>query len=358
MIWPWIGFIAFVLLMLALDLGVFHRKAHVVSVKEALAWSAVWLTMGLAFAVFVYFSYEGNWFGLGTVPDAVDGLMNGGRTAAEKYLTGYVVEKSLSVDNIFVISMIFSSFAVPSLYQHRVLFWGILGALVMRGAMIGLGARLIAEYHWVLYVFAIFLILTAIKMLFLKTEHADPNKNIVVRLTRRFFPVTARFHGEHFIVRAGAPASYEGEVPGASALPDEVVENVRPGVLLLTPLALALVMVEATDLIFAVDSIPAIFAITADPFLVFTSNVFAILGLRSLYFALAGLVDRFRYLKVSLALVLLVVGVKMLLAEWLKLALGKHFNLYLLTVVLGILAAGVVGSLIAERRSMRRLTSR
>lgn len=358
MVWLWAAFIAFVLLMLALDLGVFHRKAHVVSVKEALAWSAVWLAMGLTFAVFVYFAYEGKWFGLGTVADAVDGLMNGGRTAAEKYLTGYVVEKSLSVDNIFVISMIFSSFAVPSLYQHRVLFWGILGALVMRGAMIGLGARLIAEYHWVLYVFAIFLILTALKMLFLKTEHADPNKNIVVRLTRRFLPVTARFHGEHFIVRAGAPASYEGEVPGASALPDEVVENARAGVLLLTPLALALVMVEATDLIFAVDSIPAIFAITADPFLVFTSNVFAILGLRSLYFALAGLVDRFRYLKVSLALVLLVVGVKMLLAEWLKLALGKHFNLYLLTVVLGILAAGVFGSLIAERRSMRRLTSR
>ena len=353
MIWPWIGFIALVLLMLALDLGVFHRKAHVVSVKEALAWSAVWLAMGLAFAVFVYFAYEGRWFGLGTVADAVDGLMNGGRTAAEKYLTGYVVEKSLSVDNIFVISIIFSSFSVPALYQHRVLFWGILGALAMRGAMIGLGARLIAEYHWVLYVFAIFLILTAIKMLFLKTEPADPNKNIVVRLTRRFFPVTARFHGEHFIVRAGAPASYEGEVPGASALPDEVVANARPGVLLLTPLALALVMVEATDLIFAADSIPAIFAITTDPFLVFTSNVFAILGLRSLYFALAGLVDRFRYLKVSLALVLLVVGVKMLLAEWLKLALGKHFNLYLLTGVLGILAAGVVGSLIAERRSMR-----
>ena len=358
MIWPWIGFIALVLLMLALDLGVFHRKAHVVSVKEALAWSVVWLAMGLAFAVFVYFAYEGRWFGLGTVADAVDGLMNGGRTAAEKYLTGYVVEKSLSVDNIFVISIIFSSFSVPALYQHRVLFWGILGALAMRGAMIGLGARLIAEYHWVLYVFAIFLILTAIKMLFLKTEHADPNKNIVVRLTRRFFPVTARFHGEHFVVRAGAPASYEAEVPGASELPDEVVENARPGVLLLTPLALALVMVEATDLIFAVDSIPAIFAITADPFLVFTSNVFAILGLRSLYFALAGLVDRFRYLKVSLALVLLVVGVKMLLAGWLKLALGKHFNLFLLTVVLGILAAGVVGSLIAERRSMRRLTSR
>ena len=358
MITAWIGFIACVLLMLALDLGVFHRKAHVVSVKEALAWSAVWLAMGLSFAVFVYLAYGGKWFGLGTVADAVDGLANGGTTAAEKYLTGYVVEKSLSVDNIFVISMIFGFFAVPPLYQHRVLFWGILGALVMRGVMIGLGAKLIAEYHWVLYLFALFLILTAIKMLFLRTGHTDPNKNFVVRLTRRFFPVTARFHGEHFIVRAGAPAAYESEVPGAPSVRDEIVERARPGTLLLTPLAMALVLVETTDLIFAVDSIPAIFAITADPFLVFTSNVFAILGLRSLYFALAGMVEKFRYLKVSLALVLMVVGVKMLLAEWLKLALGKHFNLYLLTVVLGILAAGVIGSLIAERRSMSRLTNR
>lgn len=354
MIWMWIAFIAFVLLMLALDLGVFHRTAHVVTVKEALAWSAVWLALGLAFSVFVYFAYEGQWFGLGAVADAVDGLRNDGSMATEKYLTGYVVEKSLSVDNIFVIAMIFSFFAVPPLYQHRVLFWGILGALLMRGAMIALGAKLIAEYHWVLYIFAAFLIVTAIKMLFLKTEHTDPNKNIVVRLTRRLFPVTARFHGEHFIVRAGAPASYEREIPGAPAVPDEVVDAARPGTLLLTPLALALVVVETTDLIFAVDSIPAIFAITSDPFLVFTSNVFAILGLRSLYFALAGMVTKFRYLKVSLAMVLMVVGVKMLLAEWLKLALGKHFNLYLLLVVVSILGVGVAGSIMAERRRMSR----
>ncbi len=357
MIWIWIAFITFVLVLLALDLGFFHRKAHVVSVKEALAWSAVWITMGLAFAVFVYFAYGGQWFGLGAVPDVVDGLTNDGAMAAEKYLTGYVVEKSLSVDNIFVIAMIFGFFAVPPLYQHRVLFWGILGALVMRGAMIGLGAMLIAEYHWILYLFAAFLILTAIKMLFINAEHTDPNKTIVLRLARRWFPVTARFHGEHFFVRAGAPASYETEVPGAPVLPDEVVERARPGTLLLTPLALALVMVEATDLIFAVDSIPAIFAITGDPFLVFTSNVFAILGLRSLYFALAGMVKKFRYLKVSLALVLLLVGVKMLLAEWLKLALGKHFNLYLLMAVFAILAAGVATSLLADHRSAKRSRS-
>jgi len=358
MLWLWTAFIAFVLLMLALDLGVFHRKAHVVSVREALAWSGVWLSMGLSFSVFVYFAYDGHWFGLGTIVDAVDGLANSGVMATEKYLTGYVVEKSLSVDNIFVIAMIFGFFAVPPLYQHRVLFWGILGALVLRGVMIGVGAKLIAEFHWVLYLFAVFLILTAIKMLVLKTDHADPNKNTVVRLTRRLFPVTARFHGQHFVVPAGAPASYESEVPGAPAIPDEVVDKARPGTLLLTPLALALVMVETTDLIFAVDSIPAIFAITSDPFLVFTSNVFAILGLRALYFALAGMVNKFRYLKVSLALVLLVVGVKMLLAEWLKLALGKHFNLYLLIVILSILAAGAAASVLAERRQMSRLTSR
>ncbi|MHC1699022.1 MAG: TerC family protein [Geobacteraceae bacterium] len=347
--WIWVAFIAFILLMLVLDLGVFHRKAHVVNVKEALVWSAVWLSMGLLFSVFVYSAYEGQWFGLGTMVDVVDGLTNDGARATEKYLTGYVVEKSLSVDNIFVIAMIFGFFAVPPIYQHRVLFWGILGALLLRGAMIGAGARLIAEFHWILYLFAVFLILTAFKMLFLKTEHTDPNRNIVVRVTRRLFPVTARFHGEHFVVRAGAPASYESEVPGAPTVRDEVVDKARPGTLLLTPLALALIMVETTDLIFAVDSIPAIFAITGDPFLVFTSNVFAILGLRSLYFALAGMVKKFRYLKFSLALILMIVGVKMLLAEWLKLAVGKHFNLYLLAVIVAILAAGVAASLRAER---------
>ena len=354
MIWLWAAFIAFVLLMLALDLGVFHRKAHAVSVREALAWSAVWVSMGLSFSVFVYFAYDGHWFGLGTMVDAVDGLANSGVMATEKYLTGYVVEKSLSVDNIFVIAMIFGFFAVPALYQHRVLFWGILGALAMRGAMIAVGARLITEFHWLLYLFAAFLIVTALKMLLMKTEHANLDDNAVIRLVRRWFPVTARFHGEHFVVRAGSAASRESEVPGAPVQRDEVVESARPGTLLLTPLALALILVETTDLIFAVDSIPAIFAITGDAFLVFTSNVFAILGLRSLYFALAGMIDRFRYLKPALALVLLVVGVKMLLAEWLKLALGRHFNLYLLAVVLGILALGVVASLLSGARSRPR----
>src|SRR3990170_4361305 len=352
MIWIWTSFITFVLMMLALDLGVFHSKTHVVTVKEALTWSAVWLALGSAFAVFMYFAYDAQWFGLGAMADPVDGLPNDGSTATEKYLTGYVVEKSLSVDNIFVIAMIFTFFAVPPLYQHRVLFWGILGALVLRGVMIALGAKLIAEFHWVLYCFAVFLILTAIKLLFLKTEHTDPNKNVVVRLTRRLFPVTARFHGEHFIVRAGAPASYESEVPGAPAMPDEVVEKARPGTLLLTPLALALVMVETTDLIFAVDSIPAIFAITSDPFLVFTSNVFAILGLRALYFALAGILDKFYYLKTSLAVVLALVGAKMLVADYLK--RFEFFKENLSFVTLGmialILGLGVVASLVRARR--------
>ncbi|HOH08213.1 MAG: Inner membrane protein alx [bacterium ADurb.Bin431] len=354
MIWLWIGFIGFVLAMLALDLGVFHRKAHVVQMKEALGWSGVWIALGLAFSFFIYHAYNAHWFGLGTAVDAVDGLVNSGRTAAIKYLTGYVVEKSLSVDNIFVIAMIFGFFAVPAIYQHRVLFWGILGALVMRGAMIGVGAALIAKFHWILYIFGGFLILTGAKMLFMHGGAEDPNRNVMVRLVRRFFPVTERFHGQHFIVRAGSAASRKGVLPGDDEADDTVVGSVKKGAVLLTPLALALIVVEATDLIFAVDSIPAIFAITADPFLVFTSNVFAILGLRSLYFALAGMLDKFRYLKVALAVVLMVVGAKMLTATWLKSVLGDHFNFILLGVILSILAAGILLSLLANRRDARR----
>jgi tellurite resistance protein TerC len=323
--WIWAGFVLFVLLMLALDLGVFHRKAHVVGVREALGWSAVWIALALAFAVFVYHGYESQWLGLGTAPDAVDrgpgfpdGRVNDGRTAVMKYLTGYVVEKSLSVDNVFVMAMIFGFLRVPAVHQHRVLFWGILGALAMRGAMIAVGARLIAEFAWVLYVFGAFLLLTAVKMVLMKESH-DPGQSLAVRLIRRVLPVSQEFHGERFFVRQG-------------------------GALVLTPLALALVMVESADLVFAVDSIPAIFAVTADPFLVFTSNVFAILGLRSLYFALAGAMDKFRYLKLSLAAILGVVGAKMLAHGWLKEALGANFNLYLLAVVMAILAAGMVAS--------------
>jgi tellurite resistance protein TerC len=360
MLWMYAGFIALVLILLALDLGVFHRTAHVVSVREALGWSVFWIALGLAFAVLIYFGYERHWLGLGLTPDLMTaapqrveevGLVyNDGYSATIKYLTGYLVEKSLAVDNIFVIAMLFGFFAVPAMYQHRVLFWGIVGALVMRGAMIAVGAQLIQRFTWIIYLFGAFLIATGIKMLLLKTDETDPNRNLVVRLTRRLFPVSERFHGQHFFVRAGSAASHEAATPGSLAEVDRVVDAARAGTLLATPLLLALVMVEFTDVVFAVDSIPAIFAVTGDPFLVFTSNVFAILGLRSLYFALAGMIGEFRHLKVALAFVLMVVGVKMMTHVWLKTLLGRHFNLYLLGLVLLILAAGVVASLVASRR--------
>jgi tellurite resistance protein TerC len=264
----WAAFVTFILLLLALDLGVLNRRPHAVSVKEAIRWSAMWIGMALAFGVVVYLGYEHHWMGFGTRPDPVDGHANDGARSLVKYLTGYLVEKSLSVDNLFVIALIFTSTGVPSEHQHRVLFWGVLGALVMRGAMIGLGAELIARHHWVLYVFGGFLLITAARLLFAGKREPDPGRQGISRLLRRWLPVTERFHGPKFAVR-------------------------QSGRWMLTPLALALLMVEVTDAVFAVDSIPAIFAITADPFLVFASNVFAILGLRSLYFALAGMLQRF-----------------------------------------------------------------
>jgi tellurite resistance protein TerC len=267
-------------------------------------------------------------------------------------VTGYLVEKSLAVDNIFVISMIFTFFAVPALYQHRVLFWGILGALLLRGAMIAVGARMIQEFAWIIYVFGGFLVLTGIKMLLLKEGGTDPNRNLVVRATRKLFPVTARFHGEHFFVRAGTDASHEAETPGAAVLPDPVVDSAKAGVLLATPLLLGLVMVEFTDLVFAVDSIPAIFAVTQDPFLVFTSNVFAILGLRNLYFAIAPLLNRFKYLKQSLVFILAFVGVKMILAHTQPIPTVTS-----LAVIIGILAVGILASAFAAGRETAPLVS-
>jgi tellurite resistance protein TerC len=352
------GFILFILVLLALDLGVFHRKAHVVTVREALGWSTLWIGLGLAFTAFIYFGYEHHWLGLGTSHDATataqaasDGAVyyNDGGSAAIKYLTGFVVEKSLAVDNIFVIAMIFTFLHVPAIYQHRVLFWGIVGALLMRGVMIAVGAALIAKFSWIIYVFGGFLIVTGIKMLLVPSSGGDFDRNLLVRAVRWLFPVTERYHGEKFFVRAGTPASLAPPTPGAPAEPDRVVLAARRGALLVTPLFLALVLVEFTDVIFAVDSIPAIFAITTDAFLVFTSNVFAILGLRSLYFALAGMIDRFKYLKVSLSVVLMVIGVKMMTHGWLKAWLGPHFNFYVLGVVASIIAAGVIVSLLATR---------
>ena len=353
------GFVLFILILLALDLGVFHRTAHVVKVKEALGWSAVWISLGVLFTVFIYFGYEHHWFGLGTGVDAMtlapatsDGgaIYNDGGSAALKYLTGFVVEKSLAVDNIFVIAMIFGFLGVPAMYQHRVLFWGIVGALILRGLMIAVGAVLITKFSWIIYVFGGFLIITGIKMLLVPSgEASNLDRNLLVRATRRLFSVTERYHGERFVVRAGSPASHAPATPGAPVETDRVVDRAKRGALLVTPLFLALVLVEFTDVIFAVDSIPAIFAITTDPFLVFTSNVFAILGLRSLYFALAGMIDRFRYLKVSLSVVLMVIGVKMMTHTYLKAWLGEHFNFYMLGVIALIIAAGVIASLITTR---------
>ena len=360
MFWMYAGFTLLVLLLLALDLGVLNRKAHVVGIKEALGWSSFWITLGLLFSVFIYFGYEQHWMGLGLTVDTmgsspvdVEGVglvYNDGASATVKYITGYVVEKSLAVDNIFVIAMLFGFFAVPPVYQHRVLFWGIIGALMMRGIMIAVGAALLREFSWIIYLFGGFLIFTGLKMMIMPEFSEDPNKNLVVRLCRKMLPITERFHGPHFLVRAGSAASQEAETPGDKELPDRVVDAAKPGTLMATPLLLSLVMVEFTDLIFAVDSIPAIFAITNDPFIVFTSNVFAILGLRSLYFALAGMIDKFHYLKFALASILLLVGVKMMSHGWLKKALGENFNLYVLGMVLGILGLGVVASLIFPRK--------
>jgi tellurite resistance protein TerC len=339
MLWIWLGFMALVVGMLALDLGVFHRTHHVVGIKEALAWTAAWIGVALAFGVFVYFAFENHWGGLGTDIDEVVGTTTDGKAAVLKYLSGYVLEKSLSVDNIFVISMIFGSLAIPAQYQHRVLFWGVVGAIIMRAIMIFAGAELIEDHHWIIYVFGILLIATAIKMLMMKTNSQSVANNVIVRWARRIMPVTDEYHGSSFIVRLEAP----GAGGGASR-----------AVLTLTPLALALIAVEATDLLFAVDSVPAIFAVTSDPFLVFTSNIFAMLGLRSLYFALAGMIERFRYLKASLAIVLAVVGVKMLTTSWLKTVFGAGIEIWLLGVVLLILVAGIFASWVAEPRAAAR----
>lgn len=321
------GFILLVIGFLALDLGVFHRQAHEVSMKEAAGWSVVWVTLGLLFSIFIYFGYEYHWLGLGVqtrmynpqatydphAPLIVYGEVTGW-TATVQYLTGYVVEKSLAMDNIFVIAMIFGFFAIPNKYQHRVLFWGIIGALVMRGVMIGIGGELIMAYQWILIFFGLFLLITALKMMIVKSE-SDPSKNPIVRLVKRFYPVTQVYHGQKFFVRV-EKSELEEKQPEAGEYKDvgnAKADRTRPTVLAITPLFLALIMVEITDLVFAVDSIPAIFAITPDPFIVFTSNIFAILGLRALYFCLAALIARFRYLKPALILILGFVGVKLLL---------------------------------------------
>jgi tellurite resistance protein TerC len=301
----WVVFNIFVLGILAIDLLVLHRKAHAVSLREALAWSCVWVSLALLFGIGIYF-------------------FRGGEKALE-FLTGYVIEWSLSVDNLFVFLVIFSYFAVPSMYQHRVLFWGILGALVLRAIFIATGAALLANFHWMIYVFGGFLIFTGIKLLFVGEEKIEPEKNPAVRLVRRFINVTPEYHGQQFFIRKG-------------------------GSLWATPLFLVLVVVETTDVIFAVDSIPAIFAITLDPFIVYTSNVFAILGLRALFFLLAGVMEMFRYLRVGLAFVLCFVGAKMLIAEFYKVPIGISLG-----VVGGILLISILASVLKQHQEDKAL---
>ncbi|RIL05963.1 MAG: tellurium resistance protein TerC [Proteobacteria bacterium] len=319
----WGAFLAFVVALLALDLGVFHRQIRAIRSGEALAWAGFYISLALAFNLLVYLLYERNLLGVGIeVGHPLDG-----RTAALQFLTGFLLEKSLSLDNVFVIALIFAYFRVPLAYQHRVLFWGILGALLMRGAMIALGAALISRFDWIVYVFGGILIVTAARMLLAGDEEPEPEKNVLIRVARRFFPVTPELHGEHFFVRVG----------GRRAA---------------TPLFLVLLMVESTDVLFAVDSIPAIFAVTQDPFLVFTSNVFAILGLRSLYFAIAPLLGRFKYLKQSLVFILAFVGVKMLLAHTVPIP-----TITSLSVIVSFLAIGVLASALSAAREVAPLAS-
>jgi TerC family integral membrane protein len=310
--WHWVAFIACVLVFLSLDLGVFHRHAHVVKIREAFLWSLIWFSLAMLFA-------------LGLKP------LRGNKDALQ-FVTGYIIELSLSMDNVFVIALIFAYFGVPPRYQHRVLYWGILGALLMRGLMIGLGIALINLVDWVLYVFGAFLLYSGLRMLFVKTE-VHPEKNRVVRWVRKVYPVSPNLDGQKFMTK------WEGRQA-------------------LTPLALVLVMVETTDLLFAVDSIPAVFAVTRKPFIVFTSNVFAILGLRSLYFLLAGALGYFRYLKYGLPIVLMFMGVEMLLDShdrqpplWFQVDIPTSVSL---VVVAGILLISIVLSIFAAHHDSKR----
>jgi tellurite resistance protein TerC len=296
----WIAFNVFVLGMLALDLGVFHRKAHAVSIKEATVWSCVWVALAMVFNLAIYAAW--------------------GPVKALEFLTGYVIEKSLSVDNLFVFLMIFQYFNTPAQYQHRVLFWGILGALILRAVFIATGAALLNNFHWMMYVFGAFLIFTGIKMFLQGDEKLEPDKNPVVRLFERYVPIIKEYDGQKFFVH-------------------------RDGKTYATLLMLVLVVVETTDVIFAVDSIPAIFAITKDPFIVYTSNVFAILGLRALYFMLAGVMEMFVYLKVGLSFVLCFVGVKMLLVDVYKVPIGAS-----LSVIGGVLLLSVLASWLIKKK--------
>ncbi len=294
----WIGFNLFVLIMLALDLGVFHRKSQEITVRNALTWTGIWIALAMVFNLFIF-----HWFG---------------RDKAIDFFTGYVIEKSLSVDNIFVIMMIFSYFHVPKAYQHKVLFWGILGALVMRVIFIFAGIELIHKFHWLMYIFGAFLIVTGIRMLTSGDTKLEPEKNPIVKLVRKIFPVTNTFQGDNFFTRID-------------------------GKLWATPLFVVVMLIEGTDLIFAVDSIPAILAISDDPFIVYTSHVFAILGLRSLYFALAGVESLFKYLKYGLSAILVFVGTKMAIVDWVKIPAEESLIVIIFILGISMTASMVLG---------------
>jgi tellurite resistance protein TerC len=340
--WLWFGFIVLVIFLLLLDLGVFHRKAHVPGIRESLGWTSLWIALALIFNVGIYFLYENHLFGIGYGKIGFSETVINGAEAAKMFFTGYLIEKSLSLDNIFVIGMVFSFFGVPRLYQHRVLFWGIFGALLLRGVMILLGVTLIQMFDWILYIFGGLLLVTAVKMLFHKEEEVHPEKNPLVRLAQRFFRITSDYHAEHFFVRV--PKKQENsEKPDVSG---------SGYVWACTPMLLVLLVVESNDLIFAIDSIPAIFAITQDPFIVFTSNVFAILGLRSLYFVMAAMIAKFRYLQVSLSVILAYVGVKLLCIDVIH-----HFHIedimtwISLGVIIVVMTVGVLASVYVNKKT-------
>ena len=323
MILFWIGFLLLIFLLLSLDLGVFNRKAHVIKAKEAILWTFFWIGLALLFSIFIYFAYKNHWLGIGLEPFQCQT----GHDAALAYFTGYIIEKSLSLDNIFIMAVIFAYFQVAAMYQHRVLFWGILGALVLRGMMIFIGTELIQKFSWMIMVFGGLLIVTAVKMLVSKEEKFEPEKNLLMRAAKKLYPVTDGYMGAKFFVRQG---------------------NVR----LITPLFLVLLVIESTDLLFAFDSIPAVFAITHDPYIIFTSNVFAILGLRSLYFALAAMMNKFRYFKISLVFILFYIGFKMILSHYVKIN-----TIFSLAVIVTILIVGILTSIEAGRKDTKNLRS-
>lgn len=322
--WFYVAFIGLILALLIVDLGVFHRKAHAVSLKESAIWSVIWISLALVFGAFLYY-YAASTFASNPRLTAIPGFdaSEAARRVGLEYLTGFIVEKALAVDNIFVFVIVFSYFAIPSQYQHRVLFFGILGALIFRALFIALGAALL-QYQWVVLIAGAFLILTGIKIIASPEKAPDPGKNPVIRLARRLLPITETMHGQKFFVK-------------------------QSGKLMVTPLFLALLFIEFSDIIFAIDSVPAIFAITNEPLIVFTSNIFAILGLRSLYFLLAGIVDKFRYLKFGLGFILVFVGLKMV---WLNDAFGGKFPVTWSLAIIGtILGVAIAASLLMPPKS-------